>query len=224
MSIFWKIYSMAYDILLELAPYQEMIRDVGAGIPAVDKLQVLDAGCGTGNLLQFLEKKIPGATLVGIDLSPEMLQLARTKISGQTSLIQADLNKALPFHDAAFGLITSTNVLYFVKEPRYTLQEYQRLLNPGGLLILTTLKPGFAPLKIISEHMKKVGFFRTLRFVMPLIWVGLCNIYSLNNKNFHYFNKPELESLIKAAGFLTVSIKETYAGQDWLVVADKSPK
>lgn len=221
MKYFWKLYSLAYDILLELYPYQEMMREILSFIPAKNVSNIIDAGCGTGNVLKELAGKFAKSSLVGLDSSTEMLNRAKAKLPKKIILKQSTLDKKLPFADSFFDIIISSNVLYFVEKPLYTLKEFLRIIRANGLLILTTLKPGFNPFNIIGKHLKRVGFFKTIKYIIPLCWVGFCNIYSLRSKKCHYYNENELKSLIQKAGFSIVDLKETYAGQDWLVIAKR---
>jgi SAM-dependent methyltransferase len=91
----------------------------------------LDAGCGTGGLLDLLN---PTSYEFGVDVSPLALRLARSR--GLTRLAQASVG-ALPFHNAGFDCITSIDVLaHRLVEEGDALRELHRCLTPGGLLML----------------------------------------------------------------------------------------
>ena len=64
----------------------------------------LDLGCGTGEMLKLILQKDPHKELCGIDLSEEMLAVAKSKLPEQVKLLLGD-SEALPFPDNAFDLV-----------------------------------------------------------------------------------------------------------------------
>jgi ubiquinone/menaquinone biosynthesis C-methylase UbiE len=96
---------------------------------------ILDLGCGTGDLLQMLGTLLGDeAACVGVDLSPDMLAVARQKLADcpQASVIRADATQPLPFADDTFEVVASLNLLQEVSAPAVVLEEVHRLLKPGG--------------------------------------------------------------------------------------------
>jgi len=86
--------------------------------------RVLDVGCGTGNhLLLFCRL---GLDITGIDASPYMLDIARSRLGDKASL---DIGRAedLPFEDNEFDLVTIINTLEFLDDPLITLREAGRV-------------------------------------------------------------------------------------------------
>ena len=55
--------------------------------------KILDAGCGTGNLLYLLLKQKKNLNLIGIDISPEMLKIAKRKLKGKTKFMLMPVEK-----------------------------------------------------------------------------------------------------------------------------------
>jgi len=100
---------------------------------------VLDAGCGTGLLGDWLA--IMGvAPVQGLDISGGMLAVARAKGS-YAGLQQAALGGPLPFGDAAFDGVISTGVFTTGHVGAEGLPELVRILRPGGALVLTVKMP-----------------------------------------------------------------------------------
>src|SRR3954469_11277299 len=95
-------------------------------------LHMLDAGCGSGGNLRFLQRY---GSVIGIDLAAEALALGHS--STQSDLARASV-LAMPFADARFDLVTSFDVLYHraVPDERAALREAWRVLRPGGRLLL----------------------------------------------------------------------------------------
>lgn len=98
--------------------------------------RILDVGCGTGMLLAELSLAVPGAKLAGVDLSGEMLEVARHRVGPDTDLRQARA-EALPFDDAGFDVVVSTSVFHFIRQPVAALREMRRVLAPAGKLVMT---------------------------------------------------------------------------------------
>ncbi len=97
---------------------------------------LLDVGCGTGTLLDTLSQSWPDLALSGMDLSPEMLQVAAQKLGGRAQLMLGEAN-ALPFADGAFQVLVSTSVFHYLRDPAGALAEFYRVLTPGGRLVIT---------------------------------------------------------------------------------------
>jgi SAM-dependent methyltransferase len=99
---------------------------------------VLDLGCGAGfDALVAAQLVGPGGRVVGIDLSPEMLAVARAGRAG-TGLARVGFAEAqvevLPFPDAAFDVVLSNGVLNLVPDKPCVVREIFRVLRPGGRL------------------------------------------------------------------------------------------
>lgn len=101
--------------------------------------RILDAGCGSGPLSAGLRAK--GATVVGFDSSPAMIQLARKRLGPTADLRVADLAQALPFEDNEFDEVVASLVLHYLKDWTAPLAELRRILKPGGRLILSVNHP-----------------------------------------------------------------------------------
>lgn len=95
-----------------------------------------DVGCGTGELLHRLLEREPSVRGIGLDLSIEMLAVARKKIGATAALVTADAAR-LPLATGSLDLAVSTNSLRFWREPRRSLGEIARVLGPGGRVLVT---------------------------------------------------------------------------------------
>ena len=120
------------------------------------KGKILDHGCGTGLLSEFLKRD-----LIGCDSSKEML-----KIRGSGDL--CDVEK-LPYKKAEFDFVLSFSVLMNSSNPEKALKEIKRVLKPNGTFVCTFLKAFESKLKpLLKKHFKiklqtncgeDVGFF-----------------------------------------------------------------
>ena len=84
-------------------------RETIARLPMNPADRVLDVGCGTGELLSRLAAKYPQARLAGLDPVPEMLAVARDKLSDAADLRVGRANE-LPWEDGSFDLVVSCNM------------------------------------------------------------------------------------------------------------------
>ena len=100
---------------------------------------VLDAGCGDGELVCALASR--GAEATGVDPDPAMLIAARLRAAkaGVRATFRAGRVEQLPFPDAAFAVVTAVTVLCFVPDARGAVREMARVLRPGGRLVLGEL-------------------------------------------------------------------------------------
>jgi ubiquinone/menaquinone biosynthesis C-methylase UbiE len=99
-----------------------------------DSLEALDAGCGTG-FLSF-ELAARGHRVTGIDFAPAMLAEARRKAAERGVSIRFEEGDAekLPFASGSFDLVISRHVLWTLPHPEGAVQEWIRVLRPGGRL------------------------------------------------------------------------------------------
>ncbi|MFF5639461.1 class I SAM-dependent methyltransferase [Streptomyces sp. NPDC012825] len=100
---------------------------------------VLDAGCGTGRALPPLRAAVgPSGTVVGVDLTPEMLERAvlagRGGADGGTLLL-ADVGR-LPVRDGALDAVFGAGLVSHLANPAEGLRELARVVRPGGRLAL----------------------------------------------------------------------------------------
>ncbi|GHC21618.1 class I SAM-dependent methyltransferase [Aidingimonas halophila] len=96
---------------------------------------LVDVGCGTGALLAMLSQQVPTARLTGIDLSSEMLAVAREHVGDDVSLIAATAER-LPLPDASQDAVVSTSAFHYVRHPLPALGEMRRVLKPGGRVVI----------------------------------------------------------------------------------------
>ena len=98
--------------------------------------RVLDVGCGTGALLARLENVYPEARLLGVDPVPEMLAVARRRLSPRVELREG-WAEDLPCADESVDVVVSCNMFHYVRRPAGALREMDRVLVRGGRFLIT---------------------------------------------------------------------------------------
>ena len=119
---------------------------------------VLDAGCGSGPLLENLLHS--GASVVGIDGSPTLLDIARRRVGPDIDLRVADLAEPLPFPDNTYDDAVCSLTLHYLRDWSGPLSEFRRVLKPGGRLIISVEHP-FAMWLTDRQNGKKTNYFAT---------------------------------------------------------------
>ena len=93
--------------------------------------RVLDVATGTGAVALELQRQ-RGCTVVGLDQSAQMLEIARARLAG-IELVEGDADH-LPFPDSSFDGLTFTYLLRYVDDPAATIRELARVVRPGGTI------------------------------------------------------------------------------------------
>lgn len=120
-------------------------------VPDLHGLDVLDAGCGTGRLFEFLQQH--GATrLVGVDSSAAMVRHAEAR--GIAKVMRGSCD-ALPLPESEFDLAIASFVLSYVPNLKMVAAEMMRVCRPGAKVIISDMHPDTA---------HKLGWRRTFRY------------------------------------------------------------
>jgi len=106
---------------------------------------LLDIGCGTGILMEFVMPIIKH--YVGLDLAKKTLKVAaerskRLRVKSKVSLIRADADY-LPFRSGSFSIIFALTLLQNIPEPSRTLVEILRVAKEKSQIVITGLKKSF---------------------------------------------------------------------------------
>ena len=115
--------------------------------------RVLDVACGTGVVTRLLPARLgSGGRVLGLDLNPNMLAVARAVTKGLPIEWIEGSAQAMPLPDGAFDLVLCQQGLQLFPDKPAALREMHRVLVPGGRLLLAVWKstahcPGFAALE-----------------------------------------------------------------------------
>lgn len=140
--------------------------------------RILDAGCGTGHLLEIFASR--GYDTFGTDLGFESIKRASVRLKDKGLSVRfsrGDIYR-LPFGDASFDAVFACEILEHLENPSDAVREAARVIKPGGYLIVST------------PYMEK------LRFTLCIH----CNKKTPVNAHLHSFNGNSLVNIIESAG------------------------
>ncbi len=185
--------------------YDRLIEKIGKGD------RVLDIGCGTGLLsIRAINK---GASVVGIDINPQMLEIAEKRAEqfecqAELELLEMGVAEMDRFEDSSFDKVISS--LCFSELPEYeleyTLKQTRRILKEGGLLILG------------DENKPKNFIKRFLNFVVrfPLVIIT----YILTQTTTSALSNIDLK--LRSSGFEPISVRKNKLENFIEIIAGKS--
>ncbi len=137
-----------------------------AEIKALNPAYILDVATGTGDVALEINKQLPDAKILGVDISTEMLEIGRKKIAKKNLAEKITLQTAdsenLPFQDNTFDAITVAFGVRNYENLEKGLQEMRRVLKKDGkLVVLEFSRPSIFPFKQLFNF-----YFR---YILPTI-------------------------------------------------------
>ena len=106
-------------------------------LPIARGCRLLEVGCGRGiGLTEFAHRCEP-ARLVGVDVAPELIEVARERLARcgtRAELYVGDVRR-LPFEDRSFDVVIDFGTCYHIDQPEAALREIARVLDVGGRFV-----------------------------------------------------------------------------------------
>ncbi|MCX7594743.1 MAG: class I SAM-dependent methyltransferase [Fischerella sp.] len=130
----------SYDWLFPSVFYQAIHKRLLEYVELPSHPRVLDLGCGTGRLLDRLASRFPDLYGTGLDLSLQMLRIARQKNRHHPRLIYIEGKaESLPFADGQFDAVFNTLSFLHYLQPEVVFAEVARVLKIGGRFYLADI-------------------------------------------------------------------------------------
>ncbi|MET3665328.1 methyltransferase domain-containing protein [Caulobacter sp. 1776] len=167
------------------------------GLAAIDALApargslVIDIGCGAGQtLLQLAERVGPEGRVVGVDIAPRLLEVARRRTAalGQVELVEADA-QALTLSTSGVDAIFSRFGVMAFADPAMAFANFRRMLKPSGVL-------AFCCWRSLAENELDA---------LPVAAAGLTAM--VDEGPFSFADPDHLRRLLEAAGFGDITIR-----------------
>ncbi len=220
-SNFWKKYFGVYDVLNLLIPYRDLLETICEELDVKEGEKILEAGCGSGNLVRELVKR--GAQVTGFDYCKEALEVCKKK-NPEAKIVFGNLIKPLPFPDNYFDKIACNNTLYTIPKEKHrsVLIELKRVLRPGGRIVISNPKKEWKPFEIytygIKQNFQQQGILRTIikvaKMIIPTIKILYYNDIIRKQSQYYFFEPQEQGQALALAGFSNISNpKSVYANQ-----------
>lgn len=159
--------------------------------------QVLEIGVGSGRLTNHISKKLTQtAKIIGVDINPNMLEIAKQKVKApNVEFVKADAQK-LPFPDNSFDFVICQFGFMFLSDKQKGFNEAWRVLKPGGQFIFLTWDKAE---NNVTLHISQQTILQLLK-TPPPPYFG--KAYSAMN------NPDDLRQYTKTAGFENASIEK----------------
>jgi len=137
--------------------------------------KILNAGCGTGNLLYILEGKNLGLKIYGTDISKKMMRIARKKVKGADirEISVTNLNKE--FGENYFDYVFSVDAFHHFPNSKIVMNNFYRILSYNGRLVITDFDFGII-----------------LNWIFSVLEPGNTGVYT----------KEQMKDLFKKSGFI----------------------
>ncbi len=188
----------SYDWLFPSVFYRAVHKRLLQYVDLPEPANVLDIGCGTGRLLDRLATQFPDLQATGLDLSANMLRVARQSNRHRPRLIYIEGKaESLPFADGQFDAVFSTISFLHYLEPKQVVSEIARVLSPGGrfyLVDITSKKetdPQFLPVSLRGIRLYSPNQRQLLGFSSGLLCLN--HHYLLGPALLTIFAKPPLD-------------------------------
>lgn len=184
--------------------------------------QILDIATGTGDFALLLAKRLKPQHIVGADISEGMMAVGREKVKeeGLQNVISFQYEDCmqLSFPDGSFDAVTSSYGVRNFQNLDKGLQEMQRVLRPGGHLLIVELTP---PPRFPMKQL----FWLYAHVVMPLLGRLISHddsAYTYLPASMEAFPQPEqMEGILRKAGFAEVQWRRFTFGISTMYLATK---
>ena len=178
----------------------------------------LDVAAGEGGLSAALLERWPGARVVAVDFTPEMLRVGRARLDGHAvGWAEGDALR-LPFPDATFDAVVNAFMLRNVVDVRATLAEQTRVIRPGGRVVCLEMTWPRQPLLGLLFHAYFFGWAPVLGWLVT----GQRDAYRYLPRSVRDFVSPEeVAATMRSVGLRRVRYRLMGLGTVALYVGER---
>ena len=176
---FFDFWAKFYDYSFFIKPWLLHIQKKTVNeIKIKDNIKILDVGCGTGDSLVYLFKHNKNLKLYGLDISENMLKIAKKKLGNKAILKFGDVEK-IPFKSNEFDYVINTEAFHHFPNSNLAIKEMSRVLKKSGKLIIADIN----------------FYYNFIHWLFKKIEPGHVKIY--NEKEFQYLFKQNKLKIMK---------------------------
>jgi len=210
-----------YDLVtraLSLGRDQAWKRVLLDSLPTALDPVCVDLACGTGDVAFALAERYPKGTVCGVDLTPEMLEIAASRNRFPNVTLQVGDMHHLPFQSGSIDIVTGSYALRNAPSLTVALQEIDRVLRPGGTAAFLDFSK--------SPH----WFVQRLGFAVLYVWGSLWGlvlhrqpaVYAYIAKSlWHFPDRKVLRQELSNVGFEEVFSRKFYFGTLEIITVSK---
>ena len=207
-------YGLTYDAVVSgFPPYERLLAEittlVARSAPAGEASTVLDVSCGTGTVAARIAAL--GYRVTAVDAVGHLIDVAREHWGGRGVPVRfehIDVASQPPPDDGTYDVVVSMHTLYWHPRPEAMLAACRRALKPGGhAIFLTYGRPARvgATFRDVRDRAGTGEAVRSLRWLLPT-----AVFETLRNVDRRYLGEAAFGSLLQAAGFEVLEIRETF--------------
>ncbi len=229
----WNKIADDYHVVSKLSkPHDDKFEIVANTIISENAKDVLDLGAGSGLLEQKLVQKGFNGRVEALDLSEEMIRIAKSELAESPGIRfqKADLNYPFPYKKNSFDIVVAINLLFLIDNQSDFIRQVCLILKPKGKFILINPKPRGSIKAFVKSNLKQNNrtnyklVLRLIKKIKPIIRVILyANWLDRQEKKrkINYFQFNEITEVLKKNDLFLLKAMSIQADQNWLFVALK---
>lgn len=240
---FWSTYLEKYGFFGRVDVYQDYVRTLGEHLGEADRhAMILDAGAGNGLVGAWALKEWfplvddgPKPTYVAIELTSEGLRAAMKLHASMvparplwmTAYSRVNLDEwgdnegAFDLANDTFTHVVSSLVLSYLENPFAVVEEFARVLRPGGVLVISSMKPHADLSKLYLDYAQKLRSEDELDSARSLLNAAGAIKLREDAGIYRFFSGEEMEEMIQATGLELVKTEIAFGDQAIVVSARK---
>jgi ubiquinone/menaquinone biosynthesis C-methylase UbiE len=159
----------------------------------VEKINILDFGCGTGEIIKASIKISNKSTFTGIDISNNAIRRAKKRFDKSVHFYQVEDGAKFPLKSGSFDYITALDVIEHIYDVDKAISELHRVLKKKGKILITTPFNGavkiilFTLLGYFDKYFDPIG--PHIRFFNPRSLSKVLTNHRFNIKKIGYFGR-----------------------------------